>query len=263
MLLECLIWVLCDLRMPSHAEAGKMVQIIPSMLGASLAAGIFWLLATLALGRVYCSSCCPVGTMQDIIIRLRSSGRKLLRKKPQTFRYRPAHRFRFWLLGVYIVAVVLGIGSLPLLMEPWSFFVNITSTISRHAQHPSLAYLGVGATLGFACAAISLIVVVAYSLFRGRDFCNELCPIGAALAVVSTKSVMHIELIPDRCTSCLKCEDVCKASCISIKDRVVDNSRCIRCFNCVAVCPDDAIRFQTDRNGIISALMQRRPEASS
>lgn len=261
MLAECLLWVISSGTFP-HARIAFAIQIVPSLIGSTLAAGIFWILATLVLGRVFCSSCCPIGTIQDFVIRLRTLPRRLRKLPPKPFRYKPARPLRYWVLGIYIVGIVAGIGCLPLLLEPWSFFVNITSTIVSGAQHPSLAYLLVGATLGFVCAAFSLLAVLLYSLLAGRDFCNELCPIGAALGFISAKSAIHIELIPDKCISCLKCEDVCKASCISIERRIVDNTRCVRCFNCTAVCPNDAIRFQIDRNGILSALMQRRPEAS-
>ncbi len=263
MLAECLVWTLWRTAAPEHARVARELQIVPSMLGASLTAGLCWLLATLVLGRVYCAGFCPAGTLQDVVIRLRRHIGPRLGMKSLCFRYRPATRTRYWILGAYIIGVVLAVGSLPLLMEPWSFFVNITGSISRGMQHPSLAYLGVGVALGFACAAISFVTLVAVALLRGRDFCNELCPIGAALSVLSARSVMHIELLPDRCTSCMKCEEACKVSCISVKDRIVDNRRCVRCFNCVSVCPEDAIRFQADRNGIISPLMQRRTEASS
>jgi len=51
------------------------VQLVPSLAalvtGASLSlAGIIILVATLAVGRVYCSAICPLGILQDVIARV-------------------------------------------------------------------------------------------------------------------------------------------------------------------------------------------------
>ncbi len=263
MLAECAAWVLWGAGAPVPAVAARQMQIVPSMLGATLASGLSWLLATILLGRVYCSAFCPLGVLQDMAVHGRRTAALLLRRRHKPFGYKPARPIRFWMLGAYIVGVVGAVGCLPLLLEPWPAFVNAVSSVAEGTRHASLAYLGVGALLGFVCAAVSVVMVMAYAFLAGRDFCNEICPVGTVLGVLSARSAMHIELIPDRCTSCLKCEEVCKASCISIKDRMVDNTRCVRCFNCVNVCPDNAIRYQLDRTGIISPLLQRHPEASS
>ena len=70
--------------------------------------------------------------------------------------------------------------------------------MAEGTRHASLAYLGVGALLGFVCAAVSVVMVMAYAFLAGRDFCNEICPVGTVLGVLSARSAMHIELIPDR-----------------------------------------------------------------
>lgn len=259
MLAECAIWVLAGLSAPAHSRVAVSLQLSPSLapvgVGATLGAGVFWLLATFMLGRVYCSSVCPVGTLQDMAIRLRGL---LRRRRGSRFRYRGNDRRRFLMLGIYVVSLVAAIGCVPLLLEPWPAFVNALGQSGLGGMHPALKGLEVGAVLGTTCAAVSVLLVLAYAMMAGRDFCNEVCPVGTMLRLVSARSVMHIELYPDSCTGCLKCQDVCKASCIDIKTRTIDNGRCVRCFDCVAVCDDDAIRFTIDRGGVASPLFQRR-----
>lgn len=263
MLAECVLWVLMGASAPGHTEVARALQLSPLLphvgLGATLASGLLWLLITFVLGRVYCSSVCPVGTLQDMVIHCtmhRPGGRT------RRFSYKKGNNRRFILLGLYVASIVAVIGCVPLLLEPWPAFVNSLSRLTGSGIHASLRALGVGALLGFVCAVVSVALVLLYSLVAGRDFCNEVCPVGTVLRIAGARSLMHIELMPDRCTSCLKCQDVCKASCIDIKTRTIDNARCIRCFNCVAACEDNAIRFTADKGRIVNGLFQRRGQLS-
>ena len=75
--------------------------------GATLAGGLLWLLVTFLLGRVYCSAFCPLGVLQDGVIRLRS----LFGRKRRRFSYRKSNNRRFLMLGIYAGAMVAAIGS--------------------------------------------------------------------------------------------------------------------------------------------------------
>ncbi|MDE5786412.1 MAG: 4Fe-4S binding protein, partial [Duncaniella sp.] len=44
--------------------------------------------------------------------------------------------------------------------------------------------------------------------------------------------------------------------CIDVPAHTVDTSRCVVCFNCVTGCPNDAIRYTTDRHRLSYPLMQ-------
>lgn len=264
MLFESVMWVLWLPASPVHSQVSRALQISPSVVyagvGATLGAGLLWLLATLLFGRVYCSSMCPVGTLQDMAIR---AGRLLHVPRLHHTGYRCGSHIRFAFLGIYVAGMVAAIGIVPLLLEPWAAFVNALTALSGKDPSPALASLGVGAGLGLVCALVSVLAVALYTMLCGRDFCNEVCPVGTVLRKVSECAVMHIELDPDACDSCLKCEDVCKASCIDIKTRTIDNARCVRCFNCIAACPRRALRFTPDRNGVITGLFIRRRQTSA
>lgn len=261
MLAECCVWVLWGVAAPVHAQAARALQIVPSTLGATLGAGVLWLLLTLFAGRIYCSAFCPVGVLQDAAFRLRQLGPRRWRRR--AFRYKPASRRRWVFLALYVGGVVAGIGFIPFLIEPWPVFANITAQTAGRALPHALASLGLGTLTGLLCAAVSAAVLLLYAVFTGRDFCNEVCPLGTVMAPLAAVSAFHIELIPDRCNACLRCQDVCKVSCISIPQRRVDNARCVRCFNCIAACDQDAIRFTANRNGIITPLFQRRSSVSN
>ena len=44
---------------------------------------------------------------------------------------------------------------------------------------------------------------------------------------------------------------------LKVVGRYVDNGRCVRCFDCIAVCPNDAIRLQANRNRPANPLLRR------
>ena len=226
-------------------------QIIPSAISFSLGAIIVWLVITLFLGRIYCSTVCPVGTLQAIF----SKGRKLIKPLNKPFSYRPGSKMRFYILGAYIFCIIAGVAAVPFWIEPWSIMRNISGDMHPSAEKLEWIRLGVGVTSGIIAGGVSAILLLIVALFTGRGFCTDICPIGTALGCFSNYTLYHIEIDPDKCINCMKCEDICPSQCIKVVSRHVDNSRCVRCFDCGHVCPNDAIRFQINRNRRITPLM--------
>lgn len=228
-------------------------QIIPSAVAVSIGAIIFWLAVTVLFGRIYCATVCPVGTLTDIFTALR----KHIPRLNHPFSYRKKRNTRFHVLAVYIISLIVGLTCVPLIIEPWNIMRNIAATVNPSAISETWLTLGIGAATGIVAGIVSLILLAAFALRYGRFFCTDICPVGTALGLLDDYSVFQIEINPDKCVSCLQCEDNCPASCIKIVGRYVDNSRCIRCFDCVAKCPNDAIRFQINRNRPASPLMRK------
>lgn len=229
----------------------EKAQIIPSSIGSCFGAIIVWFIITLLLGRVYCSTVCPVGTLQDIF----AKGRKLIRPFNKPFKFRPGSKMRYYILGVYIFSVIAGVAAVPFWIEPWSIIRNIAGDIHPSAETVEWVRIGIGVTYGIIAGVVSAILLLIVALLTGRGFCTDICPIGTALGCFSNYTLYHIEIDPDRCINCMKCEDICPSQCIKVVSRYVDNSRCIRCFDCGHVCPTDAIRLQTNRNRRINPLL--------
>lgn len=228
-------------------------QIIPSVISFSLGAIIVWLVITLLLGRVYCSTVCPVGTLQDIF----AKGRKLIRPLNKPYSYRPGSKMRFYILGVYIFSIIAGVAAVPFWIEPWSIMRNICGDIHPDAEKMQWIILGVGVAGGVIAGVVSVLLLLVVALLTGRGFCTDICPVGTALGCFSNYTLYHIEIDPDRCINCMKCEEVCPSQCVKVVARYVDNSRCVRCFKCGPVCPNDAIRMQINRNRRVTPLIQR------
>lgn len=226
-------------------------QIIPSAISFSLGAIIVWFVITLLLGRVYCSTVCPVGTLQDIF----SKGRKLIKPLNKPFSYRPGSKMRFYILGAYIFCIIAAVAAVPFWIEPWSIMRNISGDIHPSAEKVEWIRLGMGVTYGILAGVVSAVLLLIVALLTGRGFCTDICPVGTALGCLSNYTLYHIEIDPDKCINCMKCEDICPSQCIKVVSRHVDNSRCVRCFDCGHVCPNDAIRLQINRNRRVTPLM--------
>ena len=52
------------------------IQIFPLALAGSIAGILAWLALTLVFGRIYCSTVCPMGILQDVFARVPRLGRR-------------------------------------------------------------------------------------------------------------------------------------------------------------------------------------------
>jgi len=89
------------------------------------------------------------------------------------------------------------------------------------------------------------VTIILLSLYRGRWFCNAICPVGTTLGIVSKISFFKIRIDANSCTSCGLCMAVCKAGCIDYKKQKINFSKCVACFNCFKVCPEEGIKYTT------------------
>ncbi len=213
------------------------VQLVPAVLSLSLGTFVAWIIITLLFGRVYCSTVCPLGAVQDAVAAAR-------RRRRYRFRRSTAP----WCVGVLVVvliASVLGYPVLLQLLDPYSAFGRMVGSFI----YPC--------TVGVIVAAATFVVVAVMAWTGGRRYCNTVCPVGGALQLVSRISIFRIQIDPDKCVRCGRCADVCKAECIDIEQSTVDQSRCVACFNCLTDCPNDAIHYTPDRKQLATPMFQR------
>lgn len=224
------------------------LQIIPLMISGATVQVLLWFGFTLIFGRLYCSAVCPLGTLQDIFWSLRRIPPLKNRLKP--IRYAPPQNtVRLSILAASIILFLIGANAIALIIEPTEIFTRIIRLFRTEDFATPVA--------AAACTAAALILIATLSIRKGRIWCNTICPVGTALGVISTKSHMRFSINPDYCTACGKCQDVCKAQCISLSDLTVDSSRCVTCFNCTAVCDSNAITYTDTPATPASPLLQQ------
>jgi len=220
------------------------------------------LLLTIFFGRIYCSILCPLGILQDIVI---FAGHRFGRKKTTPYTYpKASDRIRYFLLAAVVLSTALGTISLLNFLDPYSIFGRIALLFFRPAVIGSknmlvdllnrydLYWLWPGtippttwAVLGV--TAVFFIGIIALSLWRGRYYCNTICPVGTLLGLVNRWSLFKVRIRPEACISCGRCETLCRAGCIDIANKTIDASRCINCFDCLAVCPTLAMVYNRTR----------------
>ena len=109
-----------------HAWFGWMakIQFLPALLALNVGVVIILIALTLLFGRVYCSVICPLGVFQDVVSWL---GKK---RKKNRYSYSPALSWlRYGVLGVFILALIGGVGSLVALLAPYSSYGRIASNL--------------------------------------------------------------------------------------------------------------------------------------
>ncbi|MDE5712988.1 MAG: 4Fe-4S binding protein [Muribaculaceae bacterium] len=235
------------------AKVVEKVQIVPSLIATGMGTIIIWLGITFVFGRIYCSTVCPVGTLQDIVIPLR----RFIPGLRRPFSYKKPRGVRYHILIIYGVCLVLGAVAVSFWIEPWNMMRNICGAINPTRAQEAWLTLGIGMGAGMAAGLISALSIAICALMTGRGFCNTVCPVGTALGCFHDFTLYHIEIDPDKCVNCMKCEEVCKSQCVKVVGRHVDNSRCVRCFDCLKVCPNDAIRYQWNRNLRATPLIRK------
>jgi len=233
------------------------LQLVPALLASfSGAFAVFaaLLLLTLLFGRVYCSLLCPLGTLQDISLRVANLFKS---KKQKRFRYTRQHSVvRYSILAVVAACWIAGF-SLPLLaLDPYSNFGRFATHLFKPVViwlNNHLSYVGPDTfyCIGFTWESVWMYVtigllfltIMGLSAFRGRLFCNTVCPAGSFLGLISKYSAFRLVVDKSKCNHCAVCGKKCKAECIDTRNGLVDHSRCVACLNCTLACSQEAIRY--------------------
>jgi len=233
------------------------IQKYSSIPGILAIGFVFVIIFTLIAGRVYCSTICPLGILQDAMIFIQ----KITYGKRSKYRYKkPLNFIRYSILGFLTISLLFaGIFAINLL-DPFANFGRIASTIYQpifiignnfvskilmHFGFYSLQPLPIKEfnALPFFFALCIFLTLISMVIYRGRLYCNTICPVGAFLGLVSKVSFLKIRISKNQCSQCGKCQTVCKANCINVKTRIIDESRCIACFNCINSCENSSIVY--------------------
>lgn len=205
------------------------------------------LVLALISGRTFCSWLCPLGTLQDFAVHgfARVSG-----KKPPRYRFAPGRMARYILPALLLGSLLWQGAWLYGLAEPYSLFARSVQSIGQPVYAlgvNALAFLGEesgffllpripykidAAALGMAVPLLALVLAL---VWKGRGYCNSICPVGALLGVIGAHSWLRPRFT-ERCNACGLCETRCKARCLDPKAGILDSSRCVACYNCLEAC---------------------------
>jgi ferredoxin len=246
-----------------HAYLGwcANIQFVPARLAVADAIVVGLILATLLLGRVYCSVICPLGIFQDVVSRIGGIGKKA------RFSYRPPRAglvvLRCAVFAGFLIAAALHVPVITGVLEPYSAYGRMVSQIfgplyqlgnnvlAHYAERAdSYAFYSVDVWLRgagvLAVAALTFIVIGVFAWKSGRGYCSAVCPVGVFLGLFARSSVMKLRIDKEKCGSCGICAQKCKAGCIDPDDMEIDYFRCVACFNCIENCVKGAVKYTVD-----------------
>jgi len=159
----------------------------------------------LVIGRTFCGSICPVGSIQELAYALPV-------KKYVIRNRRLAETVR---LVVFVAAVIAALYLVDL-MEYTGLYDLFALTVS------ALAIVALG--------------IVVLSVFVYRSVCRLLCPFGVLFSLAAQFGRFRLHRT-DACISCRKCERACPAATAGKDD---PKRECYLCGRCTEVCPKDS-----------------------
>lgn len=244
------------------------IQFVPALLSLNLIVIAALVVLTLVFGRLYCSVICPLGVFQDFVNWFHNHFGGKRAKRINRFRYHaPYKKLRLTFLTLFVVMIAVGIVGLSSaafavagLIEPYSAYGRIATQLFApvfDAGNNVLADMTAAsdnyyfyhvvprfAWPVFIVAALTFIVVVAFSWTAGRNYCNIVCPVGTVLGYLSKYSLLKPVIDKSKCNGCRKCERNCKASCIDGHNHTIDYTRCVTCLDCIGNCSQHAISYR-------------------
>lgn len=233
------------------------LQFVPALLSVSIGILLFLVVLTLLFGRVYCSTICPMGILQDVIARIS----KWKEKKKKRYRYSPAKNILRWsVVGLTIIIYLFGGTFILGLLDPYSAYGRIAVHIfkpvymagnnlleSIFSRFDNYTFYRVDASIvdltSLLIAVVTFGVIIYLAWKHGRTWCNTICPVGTVLGGLSRFSLFKIRIDNTKCNGCGLCATKCKAACINSKEHEIDYSRCVDCFDCLEACKQKALVY--------------------
>jgi ferredoxin-type protein NapH len=196
-----------------------------------LLAALLPLLATVLMGRVFCSWLCPVGFLLELNQRVNAMVERAGLRVNITLK-----DLRYALLGTSLVlGLFLSTPVLSLFDPP-------------HALGRELMYLMTFGVLSMSGTGFLIGLLALDTIGRKRSWCSRLCPSGGGLALIGAKRLLRIRMDASACTGCGQCDRACP---YGLEPMVLATDRagafkwtvCDNCGLCRDACPEGAIRY--------------------
>ncbi|HEY8518856.1 MAG TPA: 4Fe-4S binding protein [Gammaproteobacteria bacterium] len=187
---------------------------------------VFTVVTTILWGRLYCGRICAFGALTQLIdavvpARFRVEVPRALERRASYIKY----------------AILLGAVAYFLATREIAFYRYIEPFWLFSFEGTTVLWIGLG-------------VLLVATVFVRNLYCRFLCPLGAALGLLSTLSVFRIKRWSE-CSRCALCEKTCEWG--AIRERRILMTECVRC--------DDCERLYDDRRRCPHWLLEAKRKA--
>jgi len=202
---------------------------------------VLWLVATLVLGRGFCSWGCFYGGWDDGFSRIRK--KPLIRNINQIWRWMP-----------FAVLIMVALTAALTLMPTYCAWICPFKAVTEFEQVTSVES---AAKAGIFLSLFIGLVVFLPVMTKKRTQCSFLCPLGAVNSLSNKITPFTVKIDKEACNECFKCVEVCPLFALTkedIKEGKV-STFCSKCGKCVDACSKNAIHYSI--KGMPSGTMKR------
>jgi polyferredoxin len=216
----------------------------PNMLGRiTLAIFLIPLVAAWLFGRVFCTTACPLGTIQHLLYK-----RKKFIRLPRVF----------LLLGIVSTVLIL-LATIHaalfrsrfliceldpyrvLFFNGYAWFKQVSGMLLHNPQPEHVILLACSGGILIYTAVILLI-----GWWIPRPFCRFVCPYGVLLGLLAMVAFRRRTIDSQSCVYCGQCEKACPVQAITInraeKEVSLSSYHCVQCGKCSDACRFDSIK---------------------
>ncbi len=202
---------------------------------------VLWSVATLVLGRGFCSWGCFYGGWDD--------GFSRIKRKPVL-----RHINEIWKWMPFAVLIMVSLTAALTLVPTYCDWICPFKAVTEFEQVTSVE---TAAKAGVFISLFAGLVVVLPVMTKKRTQCSFLCPLGAVNTLSNRITPFTIKIDKKACNECFKCVAVCPLFALSVENiksgKVSDF--CSKCGKCVDACSKQAIHFGI--KGISAGTMKK------
>jgi len=227
------------ISMTDPLAGAESILASKQLVGVLLVSLVLPVMATVLLGRIFCSWVCPMNLLLEFTDKLRILLR-FLEIKPHNVHFSRA--IKYILLGVGLVMTVFM--SVPILGYVYPPAIigreahDLVFGIFDRAENGHTGFWMGGLTW---MSVIILGIVLFEVLVSRRWWCRYVCPGGAIYSLLGKARLVRVKRVANKCTLCGDCVVACPMGLIPMQD--VMGTECDNCGLCMSSCGDDALGY--------------------
>jgi len=190
---------------------------------------VLWLVATLVLGRGFCSWGCFYGGWDDGFSRLRK--RPVVKKISELWKWMP-----------FAVLIMVMLTAALTLVPTYCSWICPFKAVTEFEQVTSVES---ATKAGIFLSLFGGLVIALPVMTKKRTQCSFLCPLGAINTLSNKITPFAVKIDKNSCTECFKCVEVCPLFALTREDIKAGKVSlfCSKCGKCVDVCSKKAIHY--------------------